>query len=139
MIPMRGPGRFQWNTGGFFGGQIGGTCWLLPMAYVLFWGGDLSGGAILILCFAAPNILGTFLWTRRASIPPYPAIQALLLGVAVAAYTAFFILLRSDVLVREVHAGAWAPVFLPLLLFPGMMLMFHVIEKEARQHRPPKD
>lgn len=139
MKPMLGPGRFQWNTGGWVGGQIGGTCWLLPMAWVLFSGGDLSGGVILVLCFLAPNILGTLLWTRRASIPPYPAIQALLLGVAVAAYTAFFILFRSDALSREAAAAPLAPTFLPLLLFPGLMLMFHVIEKAARQNRPPKE
>ena len=24
----RGTGRFQWNTGGWFGAQVGSTCWL---------------------------------------------------------------------------------------------------------------
>lgn len=32
-----GPGRFQWNTGGWFGTQLGSTVWLI-LAPVLFGG-----------------------------------------------------------------------------------------------------
>ena len=33
--PMPGPGQFQWNTGGWFGGQLGGTLWILVGAATL--------------------------------------------------------------------------------------------------------
>ena len=45
----RGTGTFQWNAGGWFGGQIGGTAWML-VAGVL--------GLAILVCFLIPNVVG---------------------------------------------------------------------------------
>jgi len=132
MNPMRGPGRFQWNTGGWFGGQIGATCWLVPMAFVLVAGGDQAGGAMLAILFAAPNVIGTMLWFRRERVAPYPAFQLLILCSAISAFAAFFILIKSAVFAEEVRSTSLASLFIPLLIFPGLMFMFHLMEKQSR-------
>jgi hypothetical protein len=75
--PMLGPGQFQWNAGGWFGSQLGGTAWMLVGAAVLVpqapWVAAWWAG-----CCALANAVGAWLWLRRDRVRPYPAIQALL-------------------------------------------------------------
>ena len=72
----RGDGAFQWNVGGWFGGQVGATLWLIGLGVLLLVQGRLVGAGVLALGLA-PNALGGLLWSRRARVSPYPAIQAL--------------------------------------------------------------
>ncbi len=75
--PMPGSGTFQWNTGGWFGSQVGGTVWLLVGAATLVVQAPLLA-VWWVVCFALVNAVGTGLWLRRDRLRPYPAIQALL-------------------------------------------------------------
>jgi hypothetical protein len=81
--PMLGPGQFQWNTGGWFGSQLGCTAWMLVGAAVIAPQAPLVA-AWWACCFVIANAVGTGLWWRRDRLSPYPAIQALLATVAVA-------------------------------------------------------
>jgi hypothetical protein len=67
--PLPGPGRFQWNLGAWFGGQIGGTAWMLVGAVVLAPHAPEVAG-VWLACFAASNAIGSWLWWRRDRLRP---------------------------------------------------------------------
>ena len=53
-VPLPGPGRFQWNLGAWYGGQLGGTAWMLVGAIVLMPHAPEVAGVWLV-CFAVPT------------------------------------------------------------------------------------
>jgi len=67
----------QWNAGGWFGSQFGGTAWIL-VAGILSAFEDIDTGLIVLAIFAIPNVIGFFLWRNRASISCYKATQTFL-------------------------------------------------------------
>jgi hypothetical protein len=126
-----GPGRFQWNAGGWFGGQVGSTIWMIIAGVVLLARGVVPG-IWLLVCFAATNVIGFVIWSRRDRIAPHPAIQCLLAVMAVATAIGLILL--------DIHGGA-AGMPMPswyygvLLLFPAMMLQFAMQERASRDGR----
>lgn len=121
----RGAGRFQWNGGGWFGGQVGSTCWLL-LAGVAFFGQAPALAALLFGCFALANLVGTIIWRNRDKIDPYRGIQALI-GVlfvfaAIALVCMDYYGLLAGLDDRFENARVW---YLVLLMYPGLMTMFH--------------
>jgi hypothetical protein len=137
-----GPGAFQWNGGGWFGSQIGGTAWLLtgviqppaPGPWLrLAWLGAFLGA----------NAVGLALWWRRDRLLPFPAMLGLLATCGVAGALALVstaavapaVGVRNEVLGRAealwTLAGLWG-----LLLLLGAF--FRSLERSAlRQRRPP--
>jgi len=81
-IARQGPGRFQWNQGGWFGGQIGCTAWLLPTGLILLFQKPFIG-IIWLTLFAAINGFGCWMWSWRDRLLPFPAIQMLLTACGV--------------------------------------------------------
>jgi hypothetical protein len=79
-----------WNRGGWFGAQIGGTLWMLVAALLLV-RHDRVAAALGLGCFALPNAVGAWLWSRRAELEPYRATQALLACECLAALLAAFL------------------------------------------------
>lgn len=129
--PKVGAGRFQWNAGGWFGSLFGGTAFLVVGA-VSFAESHPLLSAVWFCCFAIAISTGIYLWVRRTSLSPYPAIQFLLLvcGItgAVAIVAALYI---APNLLSEVQLTPTKSVI--LLLFPAMMLFFHFLESRARR------
>jgi hypothetical protein len=80
--PVKGAGCFQWSAGGWFGSQLGSTCWMLVGGVWLAVLAPLIG-VIWLVCFAVANAVGTALWLRRDRLRPYPAIQILFLVIAI--------------------------------------------------------
>ena len=134
--PRLGPGRFQWNPGGWFGAQIGATVWLVGAALVLA-PQQIEAAGIALLCFLLANALGLVLYRMRNRIAPYSAIQCLILLVAVTS-TIFVVYLNRSGLVQEVDPrlgyGQWGFYLLPVL-FGGLMVTFHWLERSAVQRR----
>jgi len=108
---------FKWNKGGWFGAQIGGTCWLLILAVLVSFR-DPFTGAIAFACFAVPNLYGWSLWRRRDRLRAYPSIQKLVVVEGVFA-------LSSQVSQPSMYAV--------LLVFPLILLQFHLQERGARK------
>lgn len=125
----RGAGAFQWNRGGWFGSQIGATLWLVLLGGV-FLVQSRPVGALLVLCGVVPNLLGFALWRRRHSVSPYPAIQILIAVCGVGALVGMLAL--RIVGLDESESGM--PSLWFLLMYPGLMLMFHLQEQAARRH-----
>lgn len=124
----RGEGAFQWNWGGWFGGQVGATLWLIVLGILLLFKSQSVGGVIVALG-VIPNLLGLALWRRRHSLAPYPAIQILIAACGVAALLALF----------AIRASAFepAPADLPsawfLLMYPALNLNFYLLERRFRK------
>ena len=74
-----GRGQFQWNRGGWFGSIAGATIWLMLLGCLLMAHGRMVGVAALVLGLL-PNGIGLFLWQRRNTMAPYPALQVVLGG-----------------------------------------------------------
>jgi len=87
--------KLEWNLGGWFGGQLGGTLWIL-IAAALSAIRDLETGALVFVTFLIPNIIGTIMWQRRDRLSCYVAIQMLLPLVGVFSFLAVYILDRSN-------------------------------------------
>jgi len=132
--PRRGPGAFQWNAGGWFGSQLGSTCWLLLTGSLLVPERPQVGLAVLA-CGLLPNLIGLRLWQLRRRIEPYPALQSLLLILWGFTVLAVLVLDVSGARLPALGAPPQDPTTLywVLLLFPVLMGMFHLKERAARR------
>ena len=123
----RGSGVFQWNKKGWFGGQIGSTCWLLFSVFRL---DSWLASIILITCFLASNLVGTVLWMNRDRLDPYKAIQVLLaetfLFAAIAMISMDCIGVLKDLDPRINNPSS---VYLLLLIFPALAVLLHLRSK----------
>lgn len=122
--PKKGTGTMQWNAGGWFGGQVGGTAWmLLAGALVLYQGSWL--GAVIILFFLLPNVIGLLMWCRRDRISPYPAVQVLMAAIGL---FSLLTLVAFDASGRLAGTGSGSPrsVYWIMLVFPATMIAFHL-------------
>ncbi|MGI9407081.1 MAG: hypothetical protein ACR2O4_11985 [Hyphomicrobiaceae bacterium] len=131
---------FQWNTGGWFGSQLGSTVWMFVCACLLL-SRDLNVAAIAFALFLIPNIVGTALWAARRKINAYLAIQILLAVCWVCSLASVYLIERS---------GLWSTVsgikidgvggtvsadsmkLLIIFMFPAMMFFFHLIQRRLR-------
>ena len=130
-----GTGRFQWNTGGWFGSQLGSTCWMLLCGLLFLIDSEILAGLLMLACFAVPNIVGTAVWARRGRIAPYPAVQ-LLLVVLFISTAAALVLTDCLGLLGRLDPRFEDPriLYLLLLLFPALMLVFHLRNGSSTQH-----
>ena len=121
----RGTGGFQWSTGGWFGAQVGSTCWFF-VAAISFLSQTPVLAALLLGCFVLANLVGTIIWMNRAKVDPYRAIQVLLLVIF--AFTTIA-MVSADWLgfLGDFHQRVKNPrlLYLVLLMFPALMTMFH--------------
>jgi hypothetical protein len=122
-----GPGRFQWSRGGWFGGQIGATLWVLLLGVLMLDRGRATGAVVLALGLGV-NALGAWLWRGRHEREPYPAIQLLLGACAGVAVVSVWLASAAD----SANEG-FAPSLPVLLVYPGLMLLFHLQEQAARR------
>jgi len=125
----RGIGVFQWNTGGWFGTQVGSTCWLF-FAAIAFLRQSPPLAALLFGCFGLANLVGTLIWTGRGKLDPYRAIQGLVLVILACTTIA---MVSADWLgfMKELDQRVKNPrlLYLVLLIFPALMTMFHFQNK----------
>jgi len=119
--------KLEWNLGGWFGGQLGGTLWIL-IAAALSAIRDLETGALVFVTFLIPNIIGTIMWQRRDRLSCYVAIQMVLLLVGVFSFLAVYILDRSNQWLAIQSGGqvsATSTYGLIILVVSLLLLMFY--------------
>lgn len=119
--------RLEWNAGGWFGGQIGGTVWIL-VAALLSALRDISTGLSLLAIFAVPNMVGYLLWRRR-NVSCYRATQTLIGAMGISGLLAIYALDRGH-LWREIQVGGVVSVgsayVMVALVIAILMLIFYV-------------
>ena len=84
--------NLEWNAAGWFGGQLGGTAWIL-VAAALTTARDTSTGFFLLVIFLVPNIIGYSLW-RMQKMSYYASLQILLILIGVFGLLAIYVLER---------------------------------------------
>ena len=120
-------GAFRWSRSGWFGGQLGATVW--PLLLGVGVSTQVAGlGALLIVLAVAPNLVGFALWRRRETLAPYPAIQILLAVCGLCMMLAMVCVSAAGLSANALGMPAWI-----LLLYPGLMLAFHLRERGARK------
>lgn len=124
------PVVFHWSAGGWFGGQLGGTLWLLILGAALAHRDPVAGGAC-IGAFLLVNLYGLHLWRKRARISAYAGIQRLLAALSLVIVAVMLVLYLRDS--NELPApGAMVSTHLPYwlaLVAPALMLLFHFMKK----------
>lgn len=119
--------KMEWNQGGWFGGQLGGSAWIL-VAAGLSAIRDVSTGALLFGIFVVPNVVGYLLW-RRKKLSCYAATQLLLGLTGICGLLAVYVLDRGQVW-RQIQSGGSISVqsgyFMVGAVFAILMLVFYV-------------
>jgi hypothetical protein len=100
---MNESGRMRWNLGGWLGGQLGGSCWML-VAGLLAIPADLTAAIEVLLLFAMANLAGWLIWRRRESLPPHKGLQILLPVLGATGMAAIFVLDRAGIY-ESIQAG----------------------------------
>ena len=115
----------NWNAGGWFGGQIGATVWML-VAGILTAIRDLPVGMLVVLLFLIANVVGLSLWTGR-KLSCYSSTQ-ILIGVSGVCSLVTVYVLDSANAWMQMQTGsqisALSSYWIIGLTFGGLMLMF---------------
>ena len=88
------PEALMWNAGGWFGTQIGGTCWIAICAALLS-AQNLAVAGMVFAVFLSGNLVGTLIWRNRLRIKPIAGIQVLVMVIGLASLVATFVIDRS--------------------------------------------
>ena len=132
---FRNRDTFQWNVGGWFGAQLGSSCWMLIAGVLLLWRSPGAAVATLIV-FAATNVAGTALWTQRQRLRPLRAMQGLVAIAGLASALATYVI-DSAGQFESLGAGGSTSARSMYLLLAGMvfslLLLFYLIDREGRQ------
>ena len=137
---LPGPGRFQWNRGGWFGSQLGCTAWMLVGAVVLVPHAPVVA-SVWLVCIAVANAIGSWFWWRRDRLRPYPALQALMLACGANGLLALVALhlLRPGLRISRPMGISLADeprvILWLLVLFIALMTWFHLLEWGAKKEK----
>ncbi len=93
---MNEPDRRRWNLGGWLGGQLGGSCWML-VAGLLAIPADLTAALTVLGLFLLANLAGWLIWRRRDSLPPYKGLQLLIPTLGLTGIIAVHVLDRAGI------------------------------------------
>ena len=96
--------KLEWNTGGWFGSQLGGTVWILIAAAISL-GYDLLTSTILLFLFLVPNIVGLILWHHR-KLTCYQSLQIVFALSGFFGLLAIFVLDRNSLWLEIQKGGA---------------------------------
>jgi len=126
-----------WNAGGWFGGQIGATLWIL-VAGILTAVRDLPTGIVVVLLFVTPNAIGLTLWASR-KLSCYASTQIMMGVSGVCGLATVYILERANVYSQIQTGGqvsAYSSYWVIGLVFAGLMLMFYL--RFGRDRKEPE-
>jgi len=129
--------RLNWNAGGWFGAQIGGTCWIVICAALLI-AHDLGLAKILFAMFMVTNLVGWSMWFFRSRITAYRAMQILLIITGVVGLAATFAIDRSGLWHVVQGFGGTVSVSQMYLLIPVMIAALLALFWSRNRSRPSK-
>jgi hypothetical protein len=117
----------QWNAGGWFGGQIGATVWML-VATVLAGIRNVPVGLTLLVLFAVPNLIGLALWKGRR-LSCYASTQLLIAVSGVCGLLAIYVLDKANAW-AQIQTGAAVSAsstyWLLTAVYGGLLLLFYL-------------
>ena len=117
----------NWNVGGWFGGQLGATVWIL-VAGILTAIRDLPTGVFVVLLFVIPNVVGVVLWLSR-KLSCYATTQILIGITGIFGLVTVYVLENANAWEQMQTGGqvsAQSSYWIIGLVYAGLMLMFYV-------------
>jgi hypothetical protein len=126
-----GPGRFQWNPGGWWGASLGATVWMLVTAGFLVVHDQAGLSLVPMACFLFTNLVAGLLWVRRDRLFPFRGLLILLSVLAIAVplvWTAVGGWASSEVLQNMNWPSSVFAYGLVFLLVPAIMIWFSRLE-----------
>jgi hypothetical protein len=136
---ISGPGKFQWNAGGWFGSSLGGSAWMLVTSCFLFAHNQPLVAMIPIVGFIVILFASIVLWSRRDRVFPFSALMAIL-GLMAFTIPFVWIIIQKYGSFQSKNAmnwpdSTWSTVFV-LTLVPAIMMWFVYLERSmAAQNR----
>ncbi len=92
-----------------------------------------------LVCFAAANAIGSWLWRRRDGLRPYPAIQLLLLACGATSLSAWFLLDFFLPGVIQLMGWSRSGMYFALLIVPALMAWSALLEHSTKSKSQPPD
>lgn len=134
---LTGPGKFQWNAGGWFGSSLGSSAWMLVTSYFLVVHNQTFVAAIAVSGFLAILFASLVLWKRRDRVYPFHALLAIL-GLMAFTIPIVWLLVQTYASAECKMAMNWpvsglSTVFV-VLLVPATMIWFIYLESLAKRH-----
>lgn len=130
-----GPGRFQWNAGGWFSSSIGGSAWMIVTAGFLVLHDQPALALVPAVGFAIILLISLLLWAFRDRICPFPALMALL-GLVAISVPLVVIVIPAYASPEALAAMNWPASTLLTIpacaIAPGLMIWFLFLERSAR-------
>lgn len=128
------PAGLVWNAGGWFGAQLGGSCWIAICAGLL--GGQDAAVAMAVLAiFGIANGGGAALWLARRHVSAYRAMQALMGLLGAAGVLAVLVIERSGLWGVVQGQGGTVSTGQMYLLIPAvtlaLMALFRSLQRRA--------
>jgi fluoride ion exporter CrcB/FEX len=127
----------NWSVGGWFGGQLGATVWML-VAGILTAIRDYPIGMFVVLLFAIPNVIGVVLWlSRRFSC--YVSTQLLMVVSGLCGLLTVNTLENANAWMKIQTGGqvtAQSSYWIIGLVYGGLILLFHI--RYGRVKNDPK-
>ena len=128
------PAGLVWNAGGWFGAQLGGSCWIAICAGLLG-GHDATVATAVLAIFLAANVIGAAMWLARRRLPAYRAMQALMVVLGVAGVLAVLAIERSGLWSVVQGRGGTVSAGQMYLLIPAVTLallaLFRSLQRRA--------
>jgi len=121
---------FQWNAG-WFGGQVGGTLWLLIGGVLLVAGPAPLIGLVWLGSFVIANLFGLALWLMRGRLRVYPAMQLFLVTLAILSLANIVLADQSGHLPELGYPRPFSPItaYGAWLVFPLISLVLYLTER----------
>lgn len=120
--------RLKWNLGGWLGGQIGGSAWIMVAGLLTISRDAQTAVSVLGVC-AFANILGYSIWLLRQKLTAHAGMQLLLLIMGIASCAAVYLLDRDRQFEAIQSGGAVSAKEMYLVIFfviAGLMMTFFI-------------
>lgn len=133
--PVKSTGFIQWNTGGWFGGCLGGVAWMIPMTIFLLNYHQYSLAAISAISCLLSIAISILLWKKRDSLSPMTA-HLLILGIFSVEIPMLLSLVTlygsADCLAAMNWPGSLSELVVASLVAPGLMVWFYVMNRYSQ-------
>lgn len=131
---MNESARLSWNRGGWLGGQVGGSCWML-VAGLLSIPANLAAAIAVLGLFALANFLGWLVWRRRDSLSPYKGLQMLIPILGATGIAAVYVL-DSAGIYESIQIGASVTASETVAILIGVVVVLMIMFWwQDRQHK----
>ena len=121
------PNQMQWNIGGWLGGQLGGTAWIL-VAGILSLRFDMTTALVVIALFVLANVIGLAIWQRRDRLSAYAGVRVLMPIIGIVGLAAVYVLERAHIYetiqIGGTVSARWTYSVI-ILVVAALMLMFY--------------